>query len=201
MGGKRSFVLYFDIREPLELLSDEDRGRLFLALLDYAEHGKIPDLHGGAKMAFAFIRSAIDRDAAAWEDKRAKRAESGRLGGLAKVAKAKSAKQNQANQAVPVPVPVLVPAPVPVKEDIGADKPPRAARFTPPTVEEVAVYCAERGNAVDAQAFVDHYSANGWMRGKNKIRDWKACVRTWERNSRQGDIVSPRRYVKDGRSL
>lgn len=55
-------------------------------------------------------------------------------------------------------------------------------RFTPPSVDEVAAYCRERGNAVDAQRFVDFYAASGWMRGKTPVRDWKACVRTWERN-------------------
>lgn len=55
-------------------------------------------------------------------------------------------------------------------------------RFTPPSVDEVAAYCRERRNAVDAQRFVDFYAASGWMRGKTPVRDWKACVRTWERN-------------------
>lgn len=52
--------------------------------------------------------------------------------------------------------------------------------FKPPTVSEVAAYCSERNNGINAQKFVDHYEANGWMRGKNKIKCWKACVRTWE---------------------
>lgn len=55
-------------------------------------------------------------------------------------------------------------------------------RFTPPTVEDVESYCRGRRNAVDAQRFVDFYTASGWMRGKSPIRDWKACVRTWEKN-------------------
>lgn len=55
-------------------------------------------------------------------------------------------------------------------------------RFTPPTVDEVAAYCRERGNVVDAQRFVDFYTASGWMRGKTPVKDWKACVRTWEKN-------------------
>ena len=53
-------------------------------------------------------------------------------------------------------------------------------RFIEPTIDEVRVYCIERGNGINADAFVNHYQANGWMRGKNKIKDWKACVRTWE---------------------
>lgn len=55
-------------------------------------------------------------------------------------------------------------------------------RFTPPTVEEVRTYCRERQNMVDPQRFVDYYTANGWMVGKNKMKDWKAAVRTWEQN-------------------
>ena len=56
------------------------------------------------------------------------------------------------------------------------------ARFTPPTIQEVADYCKERKNGVNPQTFLDHYEANGWVRGKTKIKDWKACVRTWEKN-------------------
>ena len=59
-------------------------------------------------------------------------------------------------------------------------------RFVPPTVEEVAAYCLERGNHVDAQRWVDYYTANGWKVGRNAMKDWKACVRTWERTGTQG---------------
>jgi hypothetical protein len=52
--------------------------------------------------------------------------------------------------------------------------------FHPPTLEEVSAYCLERGNAVDPERFMNHYEANGWMRGKSKIKNWKATVRTWE---------------------
>ena len=55
-------------------------------------------------------------------------------------------------------------------------------RFTPPTIEEVKAYCQERGNSVDAETFVDFYESKGWCVGKNKMKDWKACVRTWENN-------------------
>ena len=58
----------------------------------------------------------------------------------------------------------------------------KAKRFTPPTLEEVTAYCNERGNNVDPQHFIDYYTSNGWLVGKNKMKDWKAAVRTWERN-------------------
>ena len=73
------------------------------------------------------------------------------------------------------------------KDSIGeieeGDKPPsKAKRFTPPTLEEVTAYCMERNNSVDPQHFIDYYTSNGWLVGKNKMKDWKAAVRTWERN-------------------
>lgn len=57
---------------------------------------------------------------------------------------------------------------------------PSARRFSPPAVEEVEVYCRERGNGVDAQRFVDYYAARGWKLGKATMKDWRAAVRTWE---------------------
>ena len=56
--------------------------------------------------------------------------------------------------------------------------------FTPPTVEEVKAYCAERGNQVDAERFCDYYQRQSWkLSNGQKMSDWKAAVRTWEKNS------------------
>ena len=57
-------------------------------------------------------------------------------------------------------------------------------KFIPPTVEEVAEYVATRTTKIDPQRFIDHYKSNSWMVGKTKMKDWKAAVRTWERNER-----------------
>lgn len=58
--------------------------------------------------------------------------------------------------------------------------------FTPPTIDQVKEYCTERKNNVDAERFIDFYSCKGWMVGKNKMKDWKAAVRTWERSDYNG---------------
>jgi uncharacterized protein YdaU (DUF1376 family) len=65
-----------------------------------------------------------------------------------------------------------------IKENI------KRKKFTPPTIDEVAAYCEERGNAVDPQRWRDHYESNGWKVGRNPMKDWKAAVRTWERNEK-----------------
>ena len=56
----------------------------------------------------------------------------------------------------------------------------------PPSLEEVTAYCNERHNNVDPQQFIDFYESKGWYVGKTKMKDWKACVRTWEKRKEQG---------------
>ena len=58
-------------------------------------------------------------------------------------------------------------------------------RFYPPTLDEVKQYCEERKNNIDPMAFIDFYSSKGWMIGKNRMKDWKAAVRTWERKRKE----------------
>ena len=56
-------------------------------------------------------------------------------------------------------------------------------KFIKPSVNEILAYCKERKNSIDPNRFYDHYESNGWCVGKNKMKDWKAAVRTWERNN------------------
>lgn len=56
----------------------------------------------------------------------------------------------------------------------------RARKFKPPSLKEVKEYCKERNNQVNPQKWMNHYESNGWMVGRNKMKDWKAAVRTWE---------------------
>ena len=62
-------------------------------------------------------------------------------------------------------------------------KPVKFKRFKKPTAQEVNEYCVERNNSVNPESFIDFYESNGWKVGKNPMKDWKACVRTWEKNT------------------
>ena len=75
---------------------------------------------------------------------------------------------------------------VEIEEEEPADKPPRAKRFTPPTLEEVTAYCQEKAPSVDPQRFIDFYASKGWFVGKNKMKDWKAAVRGWQAREKGG---------------
>lgn len=71
-----------------------------------------------------------------------------------------------------------------IELDTKANKSPtKAKRFGKPTLSEIEQYCIERNNNVDAQHFYDYYESNGWKVGKNAMKDWKAAVRTWEKNN------------------
>jgi hypothetical protein len=58
-------------------------------------------------------------------------------------------------------------------------------KFIPPSVEDVAEYCNSRSNGICAASFIDSYKSKGWMVGKSKMKDWKAAVRTWEKNKKK----------------
>lgn len=76
------------------------------------------------------------------------------------------------------------------KDSIGEDRKEKKwkSKFSTPTLHDVQAYCFERGNNVDPNRFIDYYSSNGWMVGRNKMKDWKAAVRTWERSEKKDKI-------------
>ena len=96
---KKGFVLYHDYRNHLALLSDEERGRLLMALLDYSENEQEPELGGAVLMAFSFIRAQLDRDADKYAETVQKRREAGKQGGRPPKANESNENQNKAKKA------------------------------------------------------------------------------------------------------
>ena len=78
---------------------------------------------------------------------------------------------------------------IPSSDEEGGAGGQNGKRFTPPCVSEVRDYIQEKGYNLSADAFIDHYTSNGWMVGRNKMKDWKAAVRNW--NSRQDEYARP----------
>ena len=74
-------------------------------------------------------------------------------------------------------------------DEISTESAPTSQRFVAPSVTEVKQYIEEKGYHVDAEQFVDFYDSKGWMVGKNKMKDWKASVRTWEKKVKQEQPV------------
>lgn len=171
-----SFNAYHSYLDTMEALNDAECGRLFRALLEYSATGAAPELRGNERFVFPGMRSQIDRDIEKYNAKCARNRENGEKGG----------RQSPPNAPERPRTP-----PKDKEKDKDKDKdkdisfPPNGvkenARAHHPTVEEVAAYCRERGNRVDAERFVDFYASKGWKVGNQPMKDWKACVRTWER--------------------
>lgn len=77
----------------------------------------------------------------------------------------------------------------------------KSNRFDPPSVDDVRAYCLERENNIDPEKFVDYYTGNGWMVGRNKMKDWKATVRSWERNDFNSGRNEHKKYGANGIEL
>ena len=77
----------------------------------------------------------------------------------------------------------------------------KSNRFAQPSVDDVRAYCLERGNNIDPDKFVDYYTGNGWMIGRNKMKDWRAAVRSWERNDFNSGNKQQKKYGANGIEL
>lgn len=66
----------------------------------------------------------------------------------------------------------------------------KTKRFVKPTAEEIKTYCHETDRNIDAERFLDYYNSNGWKVGKNPMKDWKAAVRNWTRDSKPAQKTS-----------
>ena len=154
-------------------LTDEEVGRLFRALMDYHANGTVADLDGRESIAFDFIREDIDKSEEAYANKCRQASENRRKGLNHKTTDDNDSQRpstsvngtdhNNIN-----------------KSNVNKNNNKENKRFTPPTLQEVTDYCQERGNSVNPERFIDFYSSKGWKVGNQPMKDWKACVRTWE---------------------
>lgn len=177
MGVIVYMKMYFSILEDWEDLTDEEVGILLRACLAYAKDGVEPSFaERELRIAFRAQKRHIDEDRDAYADLAEKRAVAGAMGGrhekqkkqmLAKEANASNCSQEKEKE----------------KEKENPSK-EGVRRFTPPTADEVAEYCDEKGYAIDPERFVSFYAQKGWMVGKNKMVDWKAAVRNWATRDR-----------------
>ena len=74
-----------------------------------------------------------------------------------------------------------------VIKDLKEDVKKKDKRFVIPNIEDIKEYCNSRNNRIDANMFYDFYTSKGWKVGKEPMKDWKASVRTWERNRKENN--------------
>ena len=200
--GKPGVMIRWDVFTYVKALPPEDAKRMIVAIGEYAKEGIEPDFCDSPVLPvlWSVISERIIEDDSSFLDKRKKRKAAAnhrwRREHENTDANASNCMQDNANDANasncmhPMPVSDSVSDSVSVPVSVSDNKKDniiggKAAknRFVPPSVDDVRDYCRERGNHVDPERFVDFYETRGWMAGKTKMKDWKAAVRTWERNS------------------
>ena len=194
-----SIVIYDSWGRMISALPDEQALELVRMIFAYSFEDTYPLSNDQSVNAmFGMIREKLDEDAEAWERTRQARSEAGRKGGIAsskakqRLANVSKGKQSQANQAVSVSVSEYVS----VYKDKEKDK-KESPRFIKPSIDDVRAYISEKGYHIDAQSFVDFYESKGWRVGNSPMKDWKACVRTWERReSKPGKTANFNQYTQ-----
>ena len=165
-------------------LSYEDSGRVYKAMLLYAMAGVEPDFDGAVADVWAEVKANLDTQIAKYNSMRTQnklnvtsryttcttdRSTTRNLESDKENEKERTKEKDKEKERE--------------KEKHSLQSEKKSRVFSPPTVAEVQSYCDERNNGIDAQAFVDWYTAKDWYIGKNRMRDWRAAVRTWERNT------------------
>ena len=188
MSDKKSFVMYESWGTAIEKMSNEQAGELIKAIYAYQKDPDAAPKDPALAFVFELIKQQLDADSQRYKEACAARSEAGKKGGRPK-ANASDKKQMVSEESK--------------KSKCFSEKAKKAdneydndvkentlegvkeKRFAPPTLQEVKDYCLKMGYThVDAERFIDYYTSNGWMVGKNRMKDWKAAVRNWDRREK-----------------
>ena len=197
---KDSFVYHVEWFEVIEDLEPAAFVEMNRAIILYATQNIEPSFSTkDLALLFRLIRRRIDSDNAKYQETSDKKAQAGKLGAekrwQTKIADdGKNGKCHNSMAKIAddgndgyIDIDNVYDNDINKKDTIVSKK---GKRFTRPSVEDVRAYCQERKNGIDPEAFIDHYEAKGWLIGKQPMKDWRAAVRTWERNHQQ-DIPQP----------
>lgn len=187
---RSSFTFYLSFEKAISKLDDNNQLIVYRAISRYSLFGEIPQVDGFAAIAWELIKPILDKSRIrSINGAKAKGKSKPNLVGNQNAVSKKGAKtklKQSKNEAK-------------TKRDRdkdrdrdriniedkssnnGADK---STRFVPPTLTEVQDYIQKNSYSVDASTFIDFYTSKGWMVGSNKMKDWKAAVRTWQRKQK-----------------
>lgn len=178
---REQFTFYRSYYDALKNLPEKERAKVLFAILEYAlDEQEQNKLEGVCAACFLLIRPTLDSGrikAANRKNKTKTNEEQNENKAETRAEQNRKEKEKESEREVEKEREGEVER----ENDSSPPKAPVAARrFTPPTVEDVAAYCRERGSNVDAQRFVDFYASKGWKVGNVGMKDWHAAVRTWE---------------------
>ena len=173
-----SFVFYKSFYDSIKELDPKDQVQIYDAIFEYQFEGNEKDLKGVCKSIFTLIIPQLEANN--------KRYINGCKGGAPKGNQNATKKQPKTTEIQPNDnVNDNVNDNDIRKENI------KRKEFKKPTLEEVQEYCKERNNNIDPHHFIDFYESKGWKVGNQSMKDWKACIRTWEKRETTGKAKKP----------
>ena len=183
--------VWTSFRDVIKPLSDDEKGRLFDMMLEYAESFIEPaDFAGNERFVWPAAKQWIDLT----YSENLKQRENGKKGGRPK-SQENPEKPNETQNNPSKPNETLKVKENNIKKSNVKENKHDNRRFTPPTLQEVTDYCQERDNGVNPARFIDFYASKGWKVGNQPMKDWKACVRTWESRGQKNEVtVSAQAY-------
>lgn len=170
-NDKKSFLLYCDLIHTVEQLTDEQAGDLFKHILRYVNDQQPQTDNVITRIAFEPIKQSLKRDLQKYEDIRKRNQDNAR-------------KRWDATASDRIPNDTKNADSVSVSGSGSVTGKKEIKGFVKPTIEQLKEYMKEQGMNDIAENWLNHYEANGWMVGKNKMKDWKASVRTWKTNQK-----------------
>lgn len=184
---KNNFILYKDFKSTIDLLTDEQAGKLIKAVFSYVNGRVEPNFTDGAiTIAFSILKTQLERDLVKYKTIVERNQTNGLKGGRPKNNPNENDKPKKPSGLLSNPNEPKKADSDSVSDSVSDNdsdiikKNSNKKVFVPPTLDEVKNYCTERNNNVNAEKWMNFYESKGWMVGKNKMKDWKAAVRTWE---------------------
>lgn len=198
MIDKNYFQFYETFYATIDTLPNKEQLKYFKAICRYGLFGEQPQFSDKKDLAiFLQIQFAIDNQ----NKRRAINRENGSFGGRPK-AENNRQKPNKTDKKQNAELNRIEMKGNEEKENSDSDESSdfeksltlsqnslSSKRFVKPSLKEIQEYCRERRNSVNAENFFDFYESKGWLVGQSKMKDWRACVRTWEKKT-QSAVVS-----------
>lgn len=162
---KESIIIYRSFYEAIKDLPKEQQADAWNCIFEYGLNDIEPSINGIVSTVFKLIKPQLDANK--------KRFENGLKGGRPKTETKPNNNQNKTK---------LKPN-VNVNDNVNVN----VNKFKKPTIEDIK----KEYPTFNAEQFIDYYESNGWMVGKNKMKDWKATVRTWMRKDYNNQTQQP----------
>jgi hypothetical protein len=182
---KKSFLLYCDQQGVFNKLPDEIAGKLIKHIFAYVNDENPPCDDLLLSIAFEPIQQSLKRDLKKYEVYIGKQKENGAKGG-----RPKKEEETQITQPFFQEPKKADSVSVSVSESVNDNKKQKDV-FIKPSIVEIKTYMTEIGMADVSEKWFDYYESNGWLVGKNKMKNWKAAVRTWKSNNLSNNTTTP----------